>query len=106
MKQYTKSFRFILFLEDELYHEFTVKDGKLISFVVQYQTKINNRMETILRIDTEHGYAHKHIFHLKKKRHDQVFFISDNTEDYSKIYNEELNYIKNNFEKIKENFLN
>jgi hypothetical protein len=100
-----KCFTIPLTLEDELYCEITTEEGKLIFFVIEYNATIENNKQTIFRVDTKHGYAHKHIYH-KTDKNDRAVTLSDCVDEYGYYYNEELKYLKNNFSKIKDNYLN
>ena len=101
---YRRSFTILLSSDDKVHREFIVKNGKLTDFVIQYHSKVKGGWRTILRYDTSHGYAHKHIYHLKRKNNRKII-LSSNADEYSKIYNEAIKHLKNNFDKIKRNYL-
>ncbi|MBU1180236.1 hypothetical protein KJ885_04795, partial [Patescibacteria group bacterium] len=84
---------------------FILENRKIIAFGIQYLTKINNKWQQVLRVDTMHGYAHEHKFHFRKKRHDHATVLSKNEADYDKIYHEQLKIIEEDYTKIKENYL-
>ena len=86
--------------EDTLLIKFTQDKGKIIKFVVNYYSLINNRWRPIMRIDNCHGYPHVHKYYLHKK----AFKIVLST-DPNKALPESKQQIVENFHKIKENFL-
>lgn len=86
--------------EDNLRIEFTQNRGKVLKFVVQYYGLINSRWRTIMRIDSCHGFAHRHVYHLRKKEFKVVL-----TKDNNTAFTEGKEYILKNFQKIKQNFL-
>lgn len=55
----TKSYIYMLTDEDRKRHEHVVEKGEIKGFVVQYETKINDKWLPVVRFDTAHGYAHK-----------------------------------------------
>ncbi len=55
----SKSYIFMLSDRDRKRHEHTVEKGKVVGFVVQYETLFEERWVPIVRYDTSHGYAHK-----------------------------------------------
>ena len=44
---------------DRKRHEHLIEKGKVVGFVVQYETLLENKWTPIVRYDTAHGYAHK-----------------------------------------------
>jgi hypothetical protein len=93
-------YRRLLTPEDEVRIRFVKNRGRILKFVVQYYTKIKKHWLTVMRIDNCHGYPHKHIYHLHKKE-----FMLVLPKDNNIAFTEAQNFIKNNFKKIKENFL-
>jgi len=89
-----------LTLEDKVRVRFAKNRGRILKFVVQYYTKIKKRWLTVMRIDNCHSYPHKHTYHLRKKE-----FVLVLSQDNNIALTEAQNFIKNNFKKIKENFL-
>jgi hypothetical protein len=61
---------------------------------------INNRWRSVMRIDTCHGYAHKHTFHRKNRE-----YVIRLEGDLNEVFTESKESIIKNFRKIKENFL-
>jgi len=82
--------------------------GRIIRFVAQYETFINDEWKEIVRYDTAHGFAHKDIIHSDGSVEKQPLHFSDfNTaftfaiQDlkiswkwYKKAYEEEINDYK------------
>ncbi len=56
-----------------------------------------------MRIDTCHGYAHKHTFHLKDKEY--IVNLTGRGESVNNVLTESISFVKKNFFKIKNNFL-
>jgi hypothetical protein len=100
-------YRIFLSLEDELCVEFKVRDKMMLSFSLQYNAVIEGEKSPIFRIDTNHGFAHSHIYRFSNrvKKKSERLFISMNVEEYSNIFNERYEYMKKNFNKIKDNYL-
>jgi hypothetical protein len=42
---------------------FSIDKGQLIRFVVQLESKIENKWHPIVRYDTAHGFAHQDVLH-------------------------------------------
>jgi hypothetical protein len=87
--------------EDKVRICFRENRGKIEHFVVQYRALIRGRWFTIMRIDTCHGYPHKHTFYLHNRQY--VIKLSG---DMNIVFTESVKFVKENFPKIKENFLN
>lgn len=90
----------LLTTEDKIRIHFYKNRGKISKFIVQYYTKVEKRWRTVMRIDNCHGYPHKHTHHLRKKE-----FVLLLSQDNNTAFTEAQSFIKNNFKKIKENFL-
>lgn len=90
----------LLTFEDKVRIHFSKNRGKISKFIVQYYTKVEKRWRTVMRIDNCHGYPHKHTYHLRKSE-----FVLLLSQDNNVAFTEAQNFIKNNFKKIKENFL-
>jgi len=54
-----KTYIFMLTDKDRKRHEHITDKGKIIGFVVQYETLFESKWVPIVRYDTAHGYAHK-----------------------------------------------
>ena len=88
--------------EDKLKVEFKKNRGRISFFIVQYYGLIGGRWRTIMRIDTCHGYPHKHTYYLRRR---QLNIALGTKEDNNRVLTESLRFVKKNFQKIKENFL-
>lgn len=97
-------YNIVLTEEDKVRIKFRKKHGRIEHFIVQYFALINSRWRSIMRIDTCHGYAHKHTYHLNKKEH--LVALSESGNVLNNVFTESSSYIKTNFRKIKQNFLN
>ncbi len=96
-------YNLVLTEEDKIRISFTKKHGKVERFIVQYFALINSRWRSIMRVDTCHGYAHKHTYHLSGKEH--LVALSKQGDDINPIFTEWSGHIRRNFNKIKQNFL-
>lgn len=97
------NYSYLLTEEDRFRIVFQKRRGKIEYFIVQYYALINSRWRSIMRFDTCHGYAHKHTFHLHKKEY--IVNLTNKGDDLNEVFTESSDYIKNNFEKIKSNYL-
>lgn len=89
--------------EDKIRVYFKKYRGKIAKFIIQYLGLINSRWRSIMRVDTCHGYAHIHTYHLAKK--ESVVKLSSNPEGNNKLFTIYKGYIIKNFKKIKDNFI-
>jgi len=96
-------YNYLLTKEDKLRISFVKRKGKITHFIIQYSALINSRWRSIMRIDTCHGYAHKHTFHLKNKEY--IMDLTESGDDLNEVFTEYTRYVKKNFIKIKDNFL-
>lgn len=55
----TKSYLYMLTENDRKRHEHLTEEGTVVSFVVQYEVRIDDKWMPIVRYDTAHGFAHK-----------------------------------------------
>lgn len=85
--------------EDKIRIHFKQNKGKVSHFIVQYYALINGRWRTIMRIDTCHGFAHKHVYYADGKQ--RVIRIPG---ELNLVFTESIKYIKKDFLKIKENY--
>lgn len=83
--------------------EFRENRGRIEHFVIQYAASVDGRWHDIMRIDTSHGYAHKHTCHLHSEEY--IINLTEPGDDLNDVFTEYLEYIKENFEKIKGNYL-
>jgi len=74
--------------------------GNVEHFVVNYQALIDGRWRTVMRIDTCHGYAHKHTFY----RNGRQYVIKWDGR-VSDVFTESVAFVKRNFARIKDNYL-
>ena len=81
---------------------FVKKHGKIQKFIVQYYARIGPKWRTVMRIDTCHGIPHQHIYHLRKR---EYWVLLNSARDFSFLFTWAITYIKDDFQKIKENFL-
>jgi hypothetical protein len=51
--------------EDRLRFELETKRGRVIKFVIQYETLVKEEWRSIVRYDTAHRYAHKDVLDWK-----------------------------------------
>ena len=90
--------------KDKLRIAFHKRRGGIIEyFIVQYYSLIDSHWRSIMRFDTCHGYAHKHTFHLHKKEY--IINLTAKGDSLNEVFTESADYIKNNFERIRENYL-
>jgi len=87
--------------EDRYRHNHVRFRGDVISFAVQYETKLKERWLPVVRYDTEHGYAHRDVMDKKGSKLKTPMFTKD--------YNEALTFaeydIKSNWRIYKGAFL-
>ena len=98
-----KEIEFIVMLtpEDRYRHRHARFKGDIISFVVQYETKLLGKWFSVVRYDTEHGFAHRDLFDRKGSKKKTPIFVKD--------YNEALTFaeydIKSNWKIYKQVFI-
>jgi len=54
-----KTFIYMLSDQDRKRHEHLTEKGRVLGFVVQYETRVKNKWMPVVRYDTAHGFAHK-----------------------------------------------
>ncbi len=89
--------------EDRVRLYFNKKRGKFVKFIVQYVSKINGKWRSIFRVDTCHGYAHIHTYHLAKR--EIVVRLSSDPNDNNELFTKYKEYVIIKFQEIKENYL-
>lgn len=99
----TTEYSYFLTEHDKLRIYFQEDRGRISYFIVQYSSLIESRWRSIMRYDTCHGYAHKHRFHLGDE--ELITDLSQPGDSLNDIFTEATSDIKQNFEKIKANFL-
>ncbi len=91
----------MLTIEDRYRHYHIRFKKDVISFIVQYETKIEGRWFPVVRYDTKHGFAHRDILDKKGKKQKTPIFAKD--------YSEALTFaeydIQSNWKLYKQNFL-
>ena len=75
--------------------------GRILQFIVQYETIVEGRWLPVVRYDTAHGYAHKHVFHPD----DREDIIRMQTQDYNKALSIAEEDVRNNWLNYKVTFL-
>jgi len=45
--------------QDRKRHEHLTEKGRVLGFVVQYETRVKNKWMPVVRYDTAHGFSHK-----------------------------------------------
>jgi hypothetical protein len=87
--------------EDRYRHSHVRFKGEVLSFIVQYETRLGTKWFPVVRYDTEHGYAHRDIMDKSGTKHKTPMFTED--------YNEALTFaeydIKSNRKIYKSTFL-
>jgi hypothetical protein len=87
--------------EDRYRHIHIRFRSDILSFVVQYETRLEGKWLPVVRYDTEHGYAHRDIMDKKGNKRKTPIFTED--------YNEALTFaeydIKSNWRIFKDAFL-
>ena len=97
-----KTTEYIRFLteQDKARIYFKRNRGEISHFIIQYYALINERWVTIIRVDTCHGYAHKHIYH--KGGREYCFKLHG---ELNEIFTQNVNMVLKHFEKLKQNYL-
>jgi hypothetical protein len=94
-------FTVMLTPEDRYRHRHARFRGNVLSFVVQYETRLEGKWLPVVRYDTEHGFAHRDLFDKKANKKKTPMFTED--------YNEALTFaeydIKSNWKIYKKAFL-
>ena len=74
-----KNITYFYYLSTEMVDRLRVsalkKKKKILGFTVQYEAKINNKWQPIVRYDTAHGFAHKDIIHSDGKTEKQPLYF-------------------------------
>ena len=99
MKEVT--FTVMLTPEDRYRHHHVRLKGDVLSFVVQYEIKLEGTWFPVVRYDTRHGFAHRDILDKKGRKQKTPIFAKD--------YNEALTFaeydIRSNWRIYKQQFL-
>ncbi len=75
--------------------------GRILSFVVQYETQIGDKWYPVVRYDTAHGFYHKDLMH-PGKRSEKIYI---KVLDYNKALTLAEKDIKDNWEEYRESFM-
>jgi len=98
-----KEIKFTVMLtnEDKYRHKHIRFKGEVLSFVVQYETKLEGKWYPVVRYDTEHGFAHRDLVDRNGNKQKTPMFTEN--------YNEALTFaeydIKSNWKIYKQTFL-
>lgn len=94
-------FTIMLTLEDRYGHHHVRLKRAVLSFKVQYETKVEGKWRPVVRYDTRHGFAHRDLLDRRGNEQKTPLFTQD--------YNEALTFaehdIKSNWNEYKERFL-
>lgn len=86
--------------EDRRRHSHRHEKGRVLQFVVQYETRIQGRWYPVVRYDTAHGFAHRDLMHRDGRVEKELLHVKD--------FNEALLYsetdLKINWRKYKRRF--
>ena len=98
-----KDVRFTVMLtrEDRYCHHHVRFRKDVLSFVVQYETRMDEKWLPVVRYDTRHGFAHRDLLDKKGEKQKTPIFAKD--------YSEALTFaeydIKSNWKMYKQNFM-
>jgi len=95
-----KSYVFLLTDRDRKRHEHIREKGEVIEFVVQYETKVNDKWMPVVRFDTAHGYAHKDLINPDSTK--QKIFMGDVS--YNELLTKADQDINENWQRYKNMF--
>lgn len=94
-------FAIMLTLEDRYRHHHVRLKRTVLSFRVQYETKVEGKWLPVVRYNTSHGFAHRDLMDRRGKEQKMPLFTHD--------YNEALTFVehdvKTNWKAYKERFL-
>ena len=87
--------------EDRYRHQYVRFKRDVLSFIVQYETKLEGKWYPVVRYDTRHGFAHRDTLDKRGKK--------QKTPIFARNYNEALTFaeydIKSNWRLYKQQFL-
>jgi len=75
--------------------------GRVIDFVVQYETFINREWFPVVRYDNSHGFAHRDLLNTKGQKRKTPLFTTDKNDALTFAEND----IKDNWEVYKQRFI-
>ena len=90
--------------KDKLFVSFKTEKGKIIDFILQYHGLTDKGWRTIIRYDTQHGFAHEHRCYFNNKEKNRRIYLG-RKEDYSLIYTGAYKKLIKDYKKIRENYL-
>ena len=96
-----KTYIFMLTERDRKRHEHVIEKGKVVGFMVQYETLFEGRWVPIVRYDTSHGYAHKDLINPDGTQEKILMGMGDFAEALAMAYMD----INENWERYKERYL-
>lgn len=96
-----KTYIFMISDIDRKRHEHITEKGKVVGFVVQYETRLDNLWIPIDRYDTAHGYAHKDLMNPDGGK-DKVFLGIADLNSALTIADQDIN---ENWERYKTQYL-
>ncbi len=86
---------------DRKRHDHLIDKGKILEFVVQYETLIENRWMPVVRYDTAHGYAHKDLMKPDGSK-EKIFMGKTDLNEALTLANKDIN---ENWGRYKDRFL-
>ncbi|MEK7500602.1 MAG: hypothetical protein AAB642_00565 [Patescibacteria group bacterium] len=104
MAAQAKKYTLTLSEEDRLYIEFQTSKNRVTHFVIQYHSLTSRGWRTIIRYDTAHGLgvAHKDVYVYSRRKKTRQEILGD---DFNAIFTRAIREVRNNWKKIKENYL-
>lgn len=79
---YSKTISYITYLisDTRRRHKHVRLKDKIVSFTVQLEVLTKNSWFPVVRYDTAHGYAHKHLYHYNKEPEKTPLFLHNYTD--------------------------
>lgn len=96
-----KSYTVFLAPNDRLVVVMHLDKKIMVNFTVQYDILLNSKWLEVTRIDTCHGYAHRHKFSPKNKEIITAFPCKN----YNEGFTEARRYITENYLRLHDNYL-
>jgi hypothetical protein len=87
--------------EDKIFVRFKAERGKVVEFTIQYYAKTPKGWRTIRRYDTAHNHAHMDIYSFQKRGKMQQVHLEG---EYGDIYTSALRKVKQEYQKLKEDY--
>lgn len=95
-----KSYVRILGVKDRIRFRFKKDRGKIIEFVIQYETLVRDRWQAVVRYDTAHGHPHTDIIMPDGKKEKRLLHFPNFNDAFS--YAEED--VKANWERYRQRY--